>query len=358
MKDLNQLISLCKGQLEALRDVIPIDSYRKQVYNYDQQMSQKDFWNDPLTATKTTKERQKIASILNQFDSYQNEWNFLSECIESIPEEVDKTQLTNLSKKMSDLILSLMMTDPMADKPAILTINAGAGGLEAANWVNMLLDMYVRWGVFEDYNVEILDMKRSESHSAICIDSVSIRFLGKNAYGFLKGENGVHRLIRNSPFNSGSARHTSFAAITVLPDIEDTIEVDLDMNDVEVTTMRSSGAGGQNVNKVESAVRMKHIPTGIIVNSRSERDQCVNKKIAIKMLKAKLYEIEINKKQSEKDQVIASQQDNAFGSQIRTFTLNPYQLAKDHRTGYENRNAEEVLNGNLSDFMIANLKAK
>jgi peptide chain release factor 2 len=218
--------------------------------------------------------------------------------------------------------------------------------------------MYARWADNNGFNLEILDNKPSEEHSAICTDSITFRISGKYAYGYLKGENGVHRLIRNSPFNSGDARHTSFAGVFVTPDIEDTIDIKINEKDLEITAQTAGGNGGQNTNKVSSAIRLRHIPTGINILVRTERDQLANKKTAFKMLKSKLYDIELKKRQVEKDKLLDQQQDAAFGSQIRTYYFNPYQLVKDHRTNFEVNNTDSVMDGNIGEFMVQYLRLK
>lgn len=272
--------------------------------------------------------------------------------------EDDYTQLINLGSRLQATVFEQMMQEPTDKTPAIIAISAGAGGLEAANWVTMLLRMYVRYAESQGFSVEMLDNKPSEEHSSICTDSVTLRIEGLYAYGFFKSESGVHRLIRNSPFNAGDARQTSFAAVQVTPDIEDTIDIKIEEKDMDITAQTAGGPGGQNVNKVASAVRIKHIPTGINILVRTERDFHKNKATAIKMLKAKLYDIEMKKKMAEKDKQMLALSDVSFGHQIRTYYINPTQLVKDHRTNYEVNNTESVLNGDIQGFMMSYLQGR
>jgi peptide chain release factor 2 len=353
-----QKIKICKEILESINLLISVEDLSLRLSEIDLIINDPSIWKDQKRAVPLMKERQKILDTLNIINSFIKDVEFYDEFSSLFPEELNEhaSIIIKLYEHLSDFEFKQLMNNEADDNAAILSINAGAGGLEAANWVSILLRMYCRWADNLKYKIEILDMKPSEEHSAICTDSVSIRIDGPYVYGYLKGESGVHRLIRNSPFNSGDARHTSFAAVYVTPDIEDTIDIKIEEKDLEITAQTSCGSGGQNVNKVASAIRLKHTPSGINILVRSERDQLANRKIAMKMLKSKLYAIELKKREDEKNKILSAQQDIAFGSQIRTYTLTPYQLVKDHKSSYESRNADSVLDGNIQDFIFSHLK--
>ena len=353
-----QLVKELREKFDNLEKSIPEKVFSSKIEMLDAKLSNTNVWDNPKMAATLLKERQYLNDLLDKVKKYNKEITFYEDCLISLPDDIDSLfkDIKMLYDDFVDFEFKQMLSGDNDNAPAILTINAGAGGLEAANWVTMLLRMYSRYADQNSFKLEILDMQPSEEYSSICTDSISIRVEGNYAYGFLKSEAGVHRLIRNSPFNSGDARHTSFAAVSVLPDIEDIIDIKIEDKDIEIIAQCAGGKGGQNVNKVHSACRVKHIPTGINILVRTERDFHKNKSTAMKMLKAKLYQIELDKKNKEKDKYFASMSDVSFGSQIRTYTLDPYQLVKDHRTQVEDRQSDSVLDGNIKSFVISYLQ--
>jgi len=322
-------------------------------------MSKQDFWERPDESRHVLKERSDVTEVIETWQRYSDELEETELLFdmaleegdeEAIEEVVQKTR--NLRQGLRDLELRQMLSHEDDAKNAIVSINAGAGGTEAQDWVEMLLRMMLRYCERKGFLVELADLQEGEEAG---VKSATFTVSGPNAYGMLKSESGIHRLVRISPFDASGRRHTSFAAVLVYPEVDDRIEVDIRQSDLRIDTYRASGAGGQHVNKTSSAVRITHLPTGIVVQCQNEKSQHRNRDIAMKILRARLYEREQQAQQVKMQEMHDNLDDIGWGSQIRSYVMQPYRLVKDHRTGLEKGNVDAALDGDLDDFIEAYL---
>ena len=312
-----------------------------------------DLWNNPEYARNILQKKSNLEKQLSELNRLETEYKNLYELYELSPDDSDiNNAIEKLAEETHQAKFITLFNEPADDAGAFLFIQAGAGGTEAQDWAEMLFRMYTRWCERHNFTIETVE---EHAGDVAGIKSATFRISGERAYGWLKNEIGVHRLVRISPFNANGKRQTSFASVDVWPDIDDTIEIEINEKDLRIDTYRASGAGGQHVNKTDSAVRITHLPTNTVVTCQNERSQIQNKEMAMKMLRSKLYELEMQKRAAEEDAAKAAQKKIEWGSQIRNYVLYPYQLVKDVRTNVEKTDSAAVLDGDLDDFMLAML---
>ena len=323
-------------------------------------MERPDFWDQPDEARAAIERSKRLREGTEPWVEISRKVDELLELAELLSEEPDEELLeeieaesTEIDRRLGQIELRNMLRGPDAHRDALLTVHPGAGGTESQDWAEMLLRMYTRWAEARGFELEVLDLLPGEEAG---IKSATVEVRGRHAYGYLSAERGVHRLVRISPFDSQGRRHTSFASVFVYPVVEDDIEIDIDEEDLRIDTYRASGAGGQHVNKTDSAVRLTHIPTGIVVSCQQERSQHKNKAQAMKMLRAALYQRAVEEREAERRELEDTKKDIAWGSQIRSYVLQPYTMVKDHRTGVEVGNVNAVLDGSIDPFIEAFLR--
>jgi peptide chain release factor 2 len=358
IQEIKKQIEELEEKVKNLGELLGVSQKRAKVQELQLRMSAPEFWVDAKSAARVVEELKDYKNDIDGWDNLNNKLNSLKELVSIYDESLASgifAELKKLKEDSGQLWLQLLFSEKFDSANAIVEINSGAGGTEACDWAHMLFRMYFRWAENKKFNLKVLDEVRGEEAG---IKSITFFIEGKRAYGLLKSERGVHRLVRISPFDANKRRHTSFASVDVLPEIKDDTEIQVKPEDLKIDTFRASGAGGQHVNRTDSAVRITHLPTGIVVACQNERSQHQNKYAALSILKAKLYELKEmeNKKQLEK--MSGQKQKIEWGSQIRSYVLHPYLLVKDHRTEIETHDAWAVLDGELDDFIHAYLKLK
>ncbi|AZL15334.1 peptide chain release factor 2 [Rickettsiales endosymbiont of Stachyamoeba lipophora] len=354
------LINSLEQKIELLATFLDIEKLEINLKELQERIDDPNLWNDQKKAQSLLREEKLIQNKLSHYANIQNDFVSNKELAELAESEQDQTVFQDAIYNLESVLLTCdnleieCLFEGEADfNNAFLEINAGAGGTESHDWALMLLRMYLRWAEHNKFKTEILYELDGEEAG---IKNATIKISGNYAYGWLKNESGVHRLVRNSPFNAQGKRQTSFASVWVYPEVDDSIEIEIIEKDLRIDTFRASGAGGQHVNKTESAVRITHLPTGIAVSSQSDRSQHKNKAECYKMLKARLYELELKKKEEELNKANQSKTEIGWGHQIRSYVLQPYQLVKDLRTDYETGDAGAVLDGKINEFLSASLK--
>ncbi|MFC1756345.1 peptide chain release factor 2 [Patescibacteria group bacterium] len=351
--DLKQL----EDKIPQLRECLDFERKRKKVKELEETSTNPNFWEDHKQATDVMKELESLQEEIERFENIENKIEELSGLVEIIDSPKEKkelnVQLAEMKKEIDSLEFQTLLSGEYDRDDAIVSIHSGAGGVDAQDWSEMLMRMYLKWAEENGFQAKLIDESRG---SEAGIKSATFEVKGNLAYGYLKGEGGVHRLVRLSPFNSDNLRQTSFALVEILPVIGDIKEVQIDEGDLKIDTFKSSGAGGQSVNTTDSAVRITHTQSGIVVSCQSERSQAQNKEQAMKVLKAKLHQKYLDEMDNEKQKLRGEYHSAEWGSQIRSYVLHPYKMVKDHRTKFETSDAEKVLEGNLQEFIEEYLK--
>ncbi len=349
-----------KPALEEARKGLDLENKDHKIEELEREMAAPDFWDDPQVSTEKTKKLKSLKDDVLDYHSLEDKYQEILDLIELANEEEDRDMIPEVEAdyeefkaKLEDLQTRTLLSGEYDSENAIITLHAGAGGTEACDWTSMLYRMYTRWADQHGYAVQVLDMQEGDEAG---IKSVTFEVNGENAYGLLKSEHGVHRLVRISPFNANGKRQTSFSSCEVMPDIEKDLDVEVREEDIRIDTYRSSGAGGQHINKTSSAIRITHFPSGIVVTCQNERSQLMNKDKAMQMLKQKLYMKKLEENAEKEAEIRGEVMENGFGSQIRSYVLQPYTMVKDLRDGQESGNAQKVLDGDIDPFLRAYLR--